>query len=271
MNIIIYVDKNCNFCKEQLRILKKNKTKAVVKDSSQMPNILKGKNGEVSVPKILFVHTGVFDFSKIKNNTNNTKNNKNKNNKNKNNKNKIILKKKKIKIAPKRKKYNMNNFGLSEISLRQYGKNYIPDLKTGGYTSAPAGTFGRDVNYDNNIIFSEKYNNNIRMNRPGGPEDYLFLNKNCNLMNGKNNSSEYGLYSDSTKPFKFGSITEYGGGRQGDTIMPKIRDNIFINTKFGKKSVLKKKNKNKKVIKEGTVLTLKRKINGKSKIKVKNN
>jgi len=262
MNIIIYVDKNCNFCKEQLRILKKNKTKAIIKDSSQMPNILKGKNGEISVPKILFVHTGVFDFSKIKNNNNmNKKDN--------------INKKKKIKIASKRKnitkniKKNIKNkFGVSEILLRQYSNNYIPDLKQGGYTSGPAGTFGRDVNYDNNIMFSKDYNNNIRMNRPGGPEDYLFLNKNCNLLNGKNNSSEYGLYSDSSGPFKFGSITEYGGGRQGDTIIPKMTDNIFINSKFGKKKPVL--NKNKKVIKEGTILTLKRKINGKSKIKVKN-
>ena len=62
MNIIIYIDKNCNYCKEQLRILKKNKIKAIVKNSSQMPTILKGKNGEVSVPKILFVHTGLIDF-----------------------------------------------------------------------------------------------------------------------------------------------------------------------------------------------------------------
>jgi hypothetical protein len=138
-------------------------------------------------------------------------------------------------------------------------------------------TFGSDVGYNNDIIFSKDYNNNIRMNRPGGPEDYINLNYNCNLINGKNNNLEYGLYSDSKGPFKFGSFTTYGGGNTNNTEYPLIKNNTFIGSipnYFGKK-VIKPKKKvikpKKRVIKEGTVLTLKRKKNGKSKIKVQNN
>jgi hypothetical protein len=268
MNIIIYIDKNCNYCKEQLRIVKKNKIKAIIKDSSDMPEVLKGKNGSVTVPKVMFVHTGIIDFGKIKNNIIKKKKNIIKKKKN-------IIKKKNNIIKTKVKKNNIikkNNFGVSEISLRQYGKNYIPELKTGGYTGS-VGTFGRDVNYDNNIIFSKGYNNNIRMGRPGGPEDFVNLNYNCNVLNGKNNNSEYGMYSDSSGPFKFGSMTDYGGGKnnnnnKNNNEYPMIKNNTFIGggipNYFGRK-VMKKK----KIIKEGSVLTLKRKKNGKSKIKVK--
>lgn len=244
MNIIIYVDKNCSFCKEQLRILKKNKIKAIIKDASQMPNILKGKKGETSVPKIVFVHTGVLDFAKIKNNVNK----------------RTVPKKKKLTIIAKRKKSKKNiyNFGMSEISLRQYGKNYIPELKLGGYT-AQNDFYNKDLSYYSS--------NNIRMNRPGGPEDYFNnLNYNCNLVEKKKpEGMEYGLYPDSKGPFKFG-LTPYGGGKNKDQIDYSVikKNQTFINNNatsyFGKK----------KVIKEGTVLTVKRKKNGKAKIKVKN-
>jgi hypothetical protein len=135
------------------------------------------------------------------------------------------------------------------------------------------------------------------MVRPGGPEDaYPMFNYNCNL----NPPLESGLYSDSKNPMKFGQTKNKGeyqyyyndyppepinlypgaGGGVGDYTKPsRINNDLFIGSFFGKnkkqvkkirikptKQVKKTTKPKKKTVKEGSVITIKRKKNGKSKI-----
>jgi hypothetical protein len=258
-----------------MELLKNKKKGITIVDIDKLkviPDIIKDTSGGYSIPTWVFVKPGIIDPINIQNNRN-------------------------------------TKFGVSEVgSLAKNGKNMIdPSLfnnkdnllwaNQNGISNDP-GTF----DYSTRFV-----GNNIGMVRPGGPEDALLsTNYNCNIVNRPgSNLIEYGLYTDSTTPFKFGKNTrnslntrnnnfgeillnEYAGASQGNNILPmKFNSDYYISNYFGTKGkgtkrtkIIKpkvKKNipklkpkvkKNSKPIKEGTVITIKRKKNGKSKIKI---
>ena len=205
---------------------------------------------------------------------------------------------------------NKNSFGVSDVqSLSKTGKNSIntdvfntPNSwdslvkNKWGANYLSSGTYGSDIPPDGDFskLYSGSYAaNNIRMVRPGGPEDaYNMMNYNCNLKSDV--TVEPGLYSDSTGPFKFGNknysksyvkdsllVYPYSGGKNTEVMVPDTLENpeYFINgnNKYGNKKPKKlpkksktvnkkvKSNKSpKKTPKEGSILVIK-----KNKVKVK--
>ena len=259
--IILFKKDSCPACQRQMQILKtlnKGKTLKGITiydlNKNPAPDYIKDSKGNISVPTWVIIKRGVIDPSipsilgnkKSNGNTRNTRN---------------------------------TNFGVSEInSLVTSGKNGInvsqfhkdntwekatKDL-WGNENYLMSGSYGRDLgpNPNTDPLFTNRYNNDIRMVRPGGPEDaYPMFNYNCNLKP----PLESGLYSDSTGPMKFGQTKSKGeyqyyyndyppepinlysgaGGGQGDYNRPtRINNDLFIGSFFGKpKSKSKSKSK----------------------------
>lgn len=272
--IILYKSNSCPACKEQMKILNKypalkKKIKIHDVDKSGAPDYIKDSKGNYSIPTWVSIKRGI--------------------------------------INPTEFIRNKNSFGVSDIqSLSKTGKNSIntdvfntpnswdsavKDKWGANYLSS--GTYGSDIPPDGDFskLYSGSYAaNNIRMVRPGGPEDaYNMMNYNCNLKSDV--TVEPGLYSDSKGPFKFGNnknysksyakdsllVYPYSGGTNTKLMVPEQLENpdFFINrNNYGKKKP-KKVNKNpkstkkvtkkpKKTPKEGSILVIK-----KNKVKVK--
>jgi hypothetical protein len=240
--IILFKSNKCPACIYQMKLLK-NKKKITMYDVDKkpVPDFIKDSRGNYSIPTWVIIKKGIINPTTMN-----------------------------------KKKVTKNRFGLSEVgSLAKTGKNgidvdkfnngnanlWINQVKSkwGGNNYLLSGTYGRELGPtgDFSRLYSNSYTgNNLRMVRPGGPEDPM-LNYNCNLMNNGNKTLEMGLYGDSKNSFKYGSSKKKY--MKDYLVKPKKIDKIM-------KSLKKKKDK----IKEGTTIILKRKKNGKQKIKVKN-
>jgi len=299
--VLLFKDDKCPHCQEQMQLLKgKNTSNITILDVKKLPDILKEPDGGYSVPLWVIIKPGVIDPNTLSKNVNKFGN-------------ELLT-----------SKYGRDYLDLDTFNNNQYTFEQEVKDKIGSDNYLFAGTYA-GVNSPDDIYTNSFTGNNIRMVRPGGPEDVApMLNYNCNLLK-NNNNMELGLYTDSKNPFKFGKKniikrntkgtkdnkgikgtkgtkgTKFGnmnvyplaGGTQGETpIIERNNTKIFLENFFGKKKKtnLKAKNKlstklstklklkpkiknkknvkNKCLLKEGTTLTIKRKKNGKCKIKI---
>ena len=269
--IILYKSDSCPVCVQQMKSLKgyKGKTKIEIYDldAKPVPEYIKDSKGNYSMPTWVIMKKGFMDLSKRRTN-------------------KFGLLNKSQEMLPE---FN-NNVTWEDSVKNDWGDNYLM-----------SGTYGRELGpgADNSILYTDSYNlHNIRGVRPGGPEDVINANNySCNLKNGNNNQLQLGQYTDSTNSLNFGKKTKKTKNNTKNTKNTKNTNNTkkkpvpkkkpVKKTKFGKEYAKSYSNelllldqyagasqsfgkkKKKKVIKEGSVITIKRKKNGSSKIKVK--